>query len=317
MALPVIFLMGPTASGKTELAVELVNSLSCDIISVDSAMVYRGMDIGTAKPDAAVLARAPHRLIDFRHPAEPYSAAEFATDARRHIADIHDRDRIPLLVGGTMLYFRALEQGLSPLPEAEPAVRERITRRAQRLGWPALHDELARLDPASAARIHPNDSQRIQRALEIHEVSGQARSQQWARRGAPRPVWQSIKMVVAPFERQVLHARIRQRFEAMMRAGLLGEVEKLHADPDLHEGLPAIRAVGYRQLWRHLEGDMPLADAVERGIIATRQLARRQLTWLRAESADVWIDVGRQGWKTTALQVIRDRLDDALNARSA
>lgn len=300
--------MGPTASGKTDLAVELVQRLPCDIISVDSAMVYRGLEIGTAKPDAELLARAPHRLIDFRDPAQPYSAATFAADARAHMEQIHAAGRIPLLVGGTMLYFRALEQGLSPLPQAEPAVREALDAQASQIGWPAMHARLAEADPASAQKIHPNDSQRIQRALEILQISGRSRTDSTGNRQSPAETWNTVKLVVAPLERSILHQRIALRFEQMMAAGFLSEVEKLHANPDLQESLPAIRAVGYRQLWQFLEGELTLDEAVERGIIATRQLARRQLTWLRAETVDLWIDALAENRTEIASDCIRETL---------
>lgn len=287
---PVIFLMGPTASGKTGLAMELVERFPCDIVSVDSAMVYRGMDVGTAKPGAEELARAPHRLIDIRDPAQAYSAAEFALDAQREIARIHAAGRVALLVGGTMLYFRALEQGLAPLPPADPAVRERLTARAGQEGWPALHAELAEADPEIAARLHPNDGQRIQRALEILALTGQPASRLQQRGVAPERDWTPLKIAVAPADRGELHHRIRTRFQAMLADGFVTEVEKLHARPDLHLGLPALRAVGYRQLWQYLDKDWSYEQAVERGVIASRQLAKRQLTWLRREQDLAWLN---------------------------
>lgn len=287
---PVVFLMGPTASGKTELAVELVEQFPSDIVSVDSAMVYRGMDVGTAKPDAALLARAPHRLIDIRDPAEAYSAAEFVADAQREIAAIHAAGRVPLLVGGTMLYFRALEHGLSPLPAAESAVRAQLSARAEQAGWPALHAELAQADPAIAARLHPNDGQRIQRALEILTISGEPPSALQQRDTAPARDWTPLKLAIAPGDREQLHARIRKRFDAMLAAGFLAEVEKLRSRPDLHLELPAMRAVGYRQLWQYLDGSQSYETAVERGVIASRQLAKRQLTWLRRDNEIAWLN---------------------------
>lgn len=287
---PVIFLMGPTASGKTGLAVELVERLPCDIVSVDSAMVYRGMDVGTAKPESDVLARAPHRLIDIRDPAQAYSAAEFALDAQQEIARIHAVGRIPMLVGGTMLYFRALEQGLAPLPGADPAVRERLSARADQQGWPALHAELTCADPEIAARLHPNDGQRIQRALEILAITGEQPSQLQKRGTPPARDWHLLKLVVAPPEREQLHARIRTRFHAMLEAGFIPEVENLYQRPDLHLGLPALRAVGYRQLWQYLDGQWSYQHALERGVIASRQLAKRQLTWLRREKDLFWLN---------------------------
>ncbi len=289
--LPVLFLMGPTASGKTDLAVELAQSLPCDIVSVDSAMVYRGMDIGTAKPPPQVQAQAPHRLIDICDPAEPYSAARFRTDAQREIADIHRTGRIPLLVGGTMLYFRALRAGLSALPSAAPELRTRISAEAAVVGWPELHRRLAARDPATAMRIHPNDAQRIQRALEIIEISGAAPSDLYAI-AKPVPFWPVHALAVMPPSREQLWERLAQRFQDMMARGFLEEVVRLRARGDLSPELPSMRAVGYRQLWRHLEGHCNLDEAVMRGIYASRQYAKRQLTWLRREAVDVWLDSG-------------------------
>ncbi|MGH8453014.1 MAG: tRNA (adenosine(37)-N6)-dimethylallyltransferase MiaA [Nevskiales bacterium] len=301
MKQPVIFLMGPTASGKTELAVELVERLPCDIVSVDSAMVYRGMDIGTAKPAADVLARAPHRLIDILDPAEPYSAARFRDDALREIAAIHAQDRIPLLVGGTMLYFRALRTGLSTLPSAEPELRARITAEAESLGWPELHRRLAGQDPQAAARIHPNDAQRIQRALEIIELTGLAPSRHYET-GLPLQSWTTHALGLAPVNREILHTRLAERFHGMMEQGFLDEVRQLHARPDLDPDRPALRAVGYRQLWQHLDGRFGLEEAVQRGIYASRHLAKRQLTWLRREPPDSWLDSNAADLCTQALQ---------------
>lgn len=276
--------MGPTACGKTDLAIKLYERLPMDIVSVDSAMVYRGMDIGTAKPDPATLAHAPHRLIDVVEPTEVYSAARFREDATREIGRIHDAGRIPLLVGGTMLYFAALYRGLTDLPPAAPAVRECLAAEAAEHGWPFLHRRLAQRDPVSAERIHPNDGQRIQRALEILEITGRPRTL-WYRDGHPlaSPRWPLLRLALLPEDRGVLHARIGERFRAMMEAGFLEEVVGLRARPDLDADTPAMRAVGYRQLWCHLEGIWRLETAVERGIIATRQLAKRQMTWLRRE----------------------------------
>lgn len=300
---PVVFLMGPTASGKTGLAVELVQQWPMDIVSVDSAMIYRGMDIGTAKPNAATLARAPHRLIDFLDPALSYSAAQFAADARREIADIHAQGRIPLLVGGTMLYYRALYSGLSELPDADAGVRLDIDQQAGDLGWPALHARLAKLDALTAARIHPNDAQRIQRALEIIELTGKGPSEH-AQPKADFP-WPCLKLVVNPPDRAVLHARIEQRFLSMMDEGLLAEVEVLRQRKDLNLDCPSVRCVGYRQLWRHLDGDWGLDEAVQRGIAATRQLAKRQLTWLRNEQEALWLDSTREDYIDSAVQLLR------------
>ncbi|HET7314644.1 tRNA (adenosine(37)-N6)-dimethylallyltransferase MiaA [Salinisphaera sp.] len=286
---PVVFILGPTASGKTGLAVELVESMNAEIVSVDSAMVYRGMDIGTAKPDAATLARAPHALIDIRDPADAYSAADFVRDAVIEIDRIHAAGRLPLLVGGTSLYFRALEHGLSEMPGRDEALRARLTAEADELGWAALHARLAHLDPLTAARIHPNDAQRIQRMLEIHALTGETPSVLYARDEAVDPPWSITKLIVAPATRERLHRNIAARFGVMMAEGFLAEVEKLHARPDLDLGQPAIRAVGYRQLWQSLDGAFGLEEAVNRAVIASRQLAKRQLTWLRCLDDATWL----------------------------
>jgi len=280
---PAIFLMGPTASGKTGLAVELVRRLPCEIISVDSVMIYRGMDIGTAKPDQRILQQAPHRLIDICEPLESYSAAQFRTDALAAMAEITRAGRIPLLVGGTLLYYRALEQGLSDLPAANEAVRAKLSAEARQQGWQVLHERLQRIDPQAAGRIHPNDPQRIQRALEVFEISGRTLSSLLqTRRHAPLP-YRLIKRALVPEDRDLLHRCIAERFQAMLAAGFLEEVRALYRRGDLHLQLPAMRAVGYRQLWQYLEGRLTYAEAVQQGIVATRQLAKRQMTWLRAE----------------------------------
>ena len=290
--IPCVFLMGPTASGKTSLALALAEAIDAgrtpwagvSLISVDSAQVYRGMDIGTAKPPPETLQRWPHGLIDILDPAESYSAARFRDDALALIATARSANRVPLLVGGTGLYYRALELGLSNLPPADAAVRENLTAEAQSLGWPALHARLATIDGASAAKIAPNDPQRILRALEIHVLTGKSRSAHWeAPRSAPLegPL---LKFGLLPPERSALHAAIAQRFQQMMEAGFLAEVQQLKARGDLHAELPSIRSVGYRQLWEHLEGQCSLSVAVEQGIAATRQYAKRQITWLRSET---------------------------------
>ena len=287
---PILFLMGPTASGKTALAVELVKRLPFQIISVDSALVYRGMDIGTAKPDAETRRLAPHRLIDILDPTQAYSAGQFRIDALREIAAIQAAGQSPLLVGGTMLYFRALERGLAELPTADPAVRARLAAEFAQQGSPALHARLVRRDPAAAARIHPHDQQRIQRALEVCELAGRSLTELCAYpHNEPLP-FRIVKLIVAPMDRQVLHQRIEQRFGIMLDQGLIAEVAKLRARGDLHPDLPAIRAVGYRQVWAHLDGKLTYAAMVERAIIATRQCAKRQLTWLRTESGALWLD---------------------------
>ncbi len=285
-----IFLMGPTASGKTDLAVELVRRLPCDIISVDSAMVYRGMDIGTAKPDAATLAEAPHRLIDICDPAEAFSVAQFRERALTEIDAILVRGRIPLLVGGTMLYFRALEQGLSPLPSADPGVRAGLAAEAAAQGWPALHARLATVDPRAAARIEASDPQRILRALEVFELTGEPLSA-WFEKPLDNVLpFQPVKLVLAATDRALLHAQIARRFRRMLDAGLLDEVRRLRQRDDLHADLPSMRAVGYRQAWSYLIGDMDYDALLERGIIATRQLAKRQFTWLRKEQNATWFE---------------------------
>ena len=287
---PLIALMGPTASGKTALAVEWAQSLGAQLVSVDSALVYRGLDIGSAKPDAATLARAPHRLIDIRDPHEPYSAADFDADARRALDDIARQGWLPILVGGTGLYFRALLHGLSDMPEADPALRLALEREAAERGWPAMHAELATIDPAAAQRINVADTQRIQRALEVWRLTGRPITQ-WQTSAARRPFpWRVLKLVAAPADRATLHERIALRFDAMLEAGLLDEVRRLMADPRLHENLPSMRAVGYRQAWQHLAGDGDLATLRARGVAATRQLAKRQLTWLRSEHDARWFD---------------------------
>lgn len=279
---PAIFLMGPTASGKTALACALHERFPLALVSVDSALVYRGMDIGTAKPDAATLARYPHALVDIRDPARPYSAADFRDDALAAMRRIGEAGKVPLLVGGTGLYFRALQRGLSSLPPADPEVRSRLSAEAAEVGWPAMHRRLAQLDPAAARRIRPGDQQRLQRALEVIELTGRPLSEQQSGCGGPFP-WRVLKLALLPRERTALHARIERRFDAMLADGLLDEVAALRARGDLHPDLPAIRAVGYRQAWEYLDGRGDLAELRARGIHATRQLAKRQLTWLRTE----------------------------------
>lgn len=282
--------MGPTASGKTDLAVRLVQELSCEIISVDSALVYRDMDIGTAKPDANLLARAPHRLIDILDPVESYCAADFRNDALREMQAITAAGKVPLLVGGTMLYFRALFRGLSNLPSADEVVRERIESQAHELGWAAMHKRLAAIDPDSAARIHPNDPQRIQRALEVYEVTGESLSQHFEKQQSSEFPYRVLHLAIAPSDRAILHERIAQRFHQMLELGFMAEVECLHARGDLHLDLPSMRTVGYRQALKYLMGDYTYNDMVDKAIIATRQLAKRQMTWLRSENIDEMVD---------------------------
>ena len=306
-----VFLMGPTASGKTALACALSERFPVALVSVDSALVYRGMDIGTAKPDAATLARYPHRLIDIRDPAEPYSAADFRADALGAMQDITSAGKVPLLVGGTGLYFRALQQGLSQLPEADGAIRERLAGQAANVGWPALHERLRAADPAAAARIGPNDAQRIQRALEVIELTGRPLSEQQQGGNGRRFPWRVLKLALLPADRAPLHARIAQRFDAMLAGGFLDEVRALRARGDLHPDLPAIRAVGYRQAWEHLDGQTDAAAFRDKGVFATRQLAKRQITWLRSELDARVLDPDRTGLQARA----EDALELFLGAR--
>ncbi len=299
--LPVIFLMGPTAGGKTALAFEWLKHFPLEIISVDSSQVYRGLDIGTAKPSAEEQRTAPHRLIDIRDPLQPYSAYDFQQDALREIADIHSKGRIPLLVGGTMLYFKTLAEGLAPLPSADLSVRRSIEALAAEQGWAAVHAELQKVDPITAARLHPNDAQRIQRALEVHTITGiplsalletQKKSQNALMHKASSEhfPYNAAAFAVAPPDRQVLHQRIEARYENMLAKGFVAEVETLHHRGDLTPDLPAIRSVGYRQVWSYLEGEYDYPSMVEKGIAATRQLAKRQFTWLRSWPDVEWID---------------------------
>lgn len=303
---PVVCVVGPTASGKTAVALALARELPVEIISMDSALVYRGMDLGTAKPDAAELAQAPHHLIDIIDPAQAYSAAQFRGDALRLIGEIRRRGRTPLLVGGTMLYYKALCSGLNDLPAADPALRAELEAEAARDGWPALHARLAQLDPLTAARLAPNDAQRIQRALEVCSLSGQAMS---ALLAAPRqpeaPPYTFIPVSLEPTERSVLHERIARRFDTMLAQGLVDEVARLRERGDLHPGLPSIRCVGYRQIWAYLDGAIDLATARDQGIFATRQLCKRQLTWLRSLGERQVIDCNRADATARALAAIK------------
>ena len=285
-----IFLMGPTASGKTDLAIQLHQQLPVEVISVDSALIYRGMDIGTAKPSKAELALAPHRLIDICDPAESYSAANFRADSLREMQEISAQGKIPLLVGGTMLYYKALLEGLSPLPSADDKVRSEIEAKAALIGWGGLHQELSKIDPISAQRINPNDSQRINRALEVFYLTGKTLTQLTAQKGEALP-YDILQFAIAPEQREVLHLRIEQRFHKMIELGFQQEVEKLYRRPDLNENLPSIRCVGYRQMWEYLRGDYDHDEMVFRGICATRQLAKRQITWLRGWTSPIqWLD---------------------------
>jgi tRNA dimethylallyltransferase len=282
--------MGPTAAGKTALAVRLVERLHAEIVSVDSAMVYRGMDIGTTKPDAATQAVAPHALIDIRDPEQPYSAGQFRADAINEIQRIRAAGRLPLLTGGTGLYFRALAQGLSALPGRDDALRAQIAAQAQAVGWPALHARLQTLDAATAARVHPNDAQRIARALEIHALTGLAPSAVHATQGDPGLPWSLAQVIITPSSRAQLYENIENRFKEMIAAGFVAEVEKLRRRPELNLSTPAMRAVGYRQLWQALAGAFSLETGIARALTASRQLARRQLTWLRSFEAARWFD---------------------------
>ncbi|KWR91003.1 tRNA (adenosine(37)-N6)-dimethylallyltransferase MiaA [Cupriavidus sp. IDO] len=292
---PVVCLLGPTASGKTAAALALAQQAPVEIISLDSALVYREMDIGTAKPTPDELAAAPHHLIDIIDPADSYSAAQFVTDAERLIGEIRQRGHVPLIVGGTMLYYKALTQGLNDLPQADPALRAELDALAAERGWPALHAMLAEVDPVTAARLAPNDAQRIQRALEIHRLSGQPMSALLARQADERTFTgaadQRYRVIaLEPSDRAVLHARIEARYDAMLKGGFIEEVERLRARGDLNPGLPSIRCVGYRQVWEYLDGETGYDTMRERGLAATRQLCKRQLTWLRSTPERLVVD---------------------------
>lgn len=304
----VVCLMGPTASGKTGLAVELAEHHDFEIISVDSALVYKGMDIGTAKPDAALLARAPHRLIDIIDPLESYSAADFVMDAVEQAEDIISKGKTPLLVGGTMMYFNALQKGLAEMPKANADVRAQIESEALEKGWVALHEELQKIDPEAALRIHPNDPQRLQRALEVYRLTGKSMTQFWAQQEAASLPFDMINMAVMPKERSVLHERIERRFYDMMDQGFLAEVEGFYRRGDLSIDMPSMRCVGYRQLWQYLEGDDLLDDAIFKGVVASRQLAKRQLTWLRGWEDLMIFDSLSKDLASEALNYIESRI---------
>ncbi len=301
---PAVCLMGPTASGKTALAIELLNHGPFEIVSVDSALIYKGMDIGTAKPDPETLARAPHRLISFLDPAESYSAGDFREDALKEMAEITAAGRIPLLVGGTMLYFKILKEGMAELPPADEAVRAEIEATAKARGWPEVHRQLAAVDPETAARLHPTDPQRIERALEVYKITGKPLSQWHREQGEVDLPYRLCEIAICPEDRKVLHERIARRFHQMLEQGFQAEVEALYQRGDLHPGLPSIRAVGYRQMWDCLAGKLSYDEMIERGIIATRQLAKRQITWLRGWQSLNWLDSEDPKFLEKALKIL-------------
>jgi tRNA dimethylallyltransferase len=301
---PAIFLMGATASGKTALAMQLAERLPCDIISVDSALVYRGMDIGTAKPSREEQSRVRHRLIDICEPSDAYSAARFRDDAQREMQEITSRGRLPLLVGGTMLYFRALQYGLSKLPQADPLVRARLEQEAGKKGWHQMHRRLRLLDPESAERIHPNDPQRIQRALEVYELTGSPLSSLQRGDGVQKLPYRIEKLALATVDRKLLHQRIEQRFHRMLDMGFENEVRALLSIGDLVPEMPSMRAVGYRQMLAYLSGEYDRNTMIYRGIVATRQLAKRQITWLRGESDVNWLDSAAGDNSDRALNIV-------------
>lgn len=288
-ALPVIAIMGPTASGKTGLALDIAAKVESEVISVDSALVYKGMDIGTAKPTQEEQAGVVHHLIDIIDPAQSYSVSRFVNDTNALIGDILARGKVPILAGGTMMYFNALINGISPLPKSDEKIRDEITQQAQRLGWSKLHDELRGVDPISGERIHPNDPQRITRALEVYRSTGKTLTH-WQQQEGEKCPYNIAQFAIAPADRAVLHERIATRFDLMLEQGFEKEVVKLYERSDLHEDLPSIRSVGYRQMWQYLDGQLSYAEMRERGIIATRQLAKRQLTWLRGWEQVTWLD---------------------------
>ena len=288
-ALPVIAIMGPTASGKTGLALDIAAKVDSEVISVDSALVYKGMDIGTAKPTQEERAGVVHHLIDIIDPAQSYSVSQFVNDTNALIGDILARGKVPILAGGTMMYFNALINGISPLPKSDEKIRDEITQQAQRLGWSKLHDELRGVDPISGERIHPNDPQRITRALEVYRSTGKTLTH-WQQQEGEKCPYNIAQFAIAPADRAVLHERIATRFDLMLEQGFENEVVKLYERSDLHEDLPSIRSVGYRQMWQYLDGQLSYSEMRERGIIATRRLAKRQLTWLRGWEQVTWLD---------------------------
>lgn len=309
---PAIFIMGPTAAGKTDLALAIAREFPVEIISVDSALVYRGMDIGTAKPSAEILQQYPHHLVDILEPTEAYSAGRFRDDARELMADITARGKVPLLVGGTMLYFKALQQGLSALPPADAEVRARLDAMATEHGLNYLHQRLSEVDPVAAARIHVNDPQRLQRALEVYEITGKSLTELTAQSDDALP-YQVIKIIIAPFERAVLHQRIARRYQQMVANGFIDEVNTLYLRGDCHPQLPSIRAVGYRQAWSYLAGEYDHDTFVEKAIIATRQMAKRQITWLRAQDDGIWFDSGAGLPEVAVKQYLTEQVSELRN----
>ncbi|MDD8059770.1 MULTISPECIES: tRNA (adenosine(37)-N6)-dimethylallyltransferase MiaA [Shewanella] len=300
----VIFLMGPTASGKTALAIDMATQHNCEIISVDSALIYRGMDVGSAKPTAQELAIAPHRLIDILDPSESYSAADFRRDALTAIAEIIARGNTPLLVGGTMMYFKALLDGLSPLPSANETIRQQILLQAETQGWESLHQELCEIDPVAGQRIHPNDPQRLSRALEVYRISGKTMTELTQTKSAALP-YDVVQFAIAPNDRKVLHELIAKRFNIMLEQGFIDEVATLKARGDLHLDMPSMRCVGYRQCWQYLDNEFDHATMVEKATAATRQLAKRQLTWLRSWPDLQWLESGVEGNLVTLMRQSR------------
>lgn len=296
--------MGPTASGKTALAIDMATQHDCEIISVDSALIYRGMDVGSAKPSAQELALAPHRLIDILDPSESYSAADFRRDALVAIEDIIARGKTPLLVGGTMMYFKALLEGLSPLPSADEAIRQQILLQAENQGWDALHQELCRIDPVAGERIHPNDPQRLSRALEVYRISGKTMTELTKTKSAALP-YDVVQFAIAPTDRKVLHDLIAKRFNIMLEQGFIDEVTRLKARGDLDLEMPSMRCVGYRQCWQYLDNEFDHATMVEKATAATRQLAKRQLTWLRSWPDLQWLESGVEGNLVTLMRQSR------------
>lgn len=300
----VIFLMGPTASGKTQLAIDFAQQRNCEIISVDSALIYRNMDIGTAKPSAEDLQKVPHHLIDIRDASAAYSAADFCDDATQAIKTILSKGKTPLLVGGTMMYFKSLLEGLSPLPAANADVRQQITHEAETLGWQALHQQLANIDPVSAMRIHPNDPQRLSRALEVYRISGKTVTELTQTKMQALP-YNVAQFAIAPKERKVLHGLIEQRFAIMLAQGFIDEVLALKQRGDLHLDMPSMRCVGYRQCWQYLNGNFDRTCMIEKAVAATRQLAKRQLTWLRGWPSLEWLESGNNDNLVTMIKRCR------------